>query len=426
MSPLLLLPLGGLALAESSAPATTWSPLRVAIDCQNEGRTRACAFLRGFIDASEVLAYVPRAEAQVVLYVNATARTNDDIVQLRYVSELPSAPPSLELLQTLDTRNPDDEQRASLQPAFLRGMGPFVTAVNPEAVTVSLARPAEGTEVAAKTTPWGVGVYLGGWGSWTEDFQYLSIWDGIWVYRLTTRSRFVAGVAHDAELEAQPSLQVEQHTVSLDSSSSSVGGSLLYGYNLDDHWTVGGLARGGHEDPDGQYLGTARAHAAVERNWFPSDDPRGNRLAATYMLGAQADWYNHTNQLGQDQALYPTHGLMLQGTVRVDTVDLTLELGAGAELLHPLQRYVLSVSGDMDLTLGDHVDLNFNMGLTQQAIPGPTQIDTSSYEAVTRADYAEPLSLWGNLNIRVHWDHTNGERNNRFDALDGLGNTANL
>ncbi len=426
--------MSGLALAESvtqevppeTAPAQTWTALRVAVECQSGGRTKACFFLRSFLDEHEVLAYAPRAEADVVLYVNTTQNTNDDVLQLRFVSELPGAPASFELLQALDTRSSDDEQRAVLRPAFLRGVGPYVTSLNPEAVTVSLAAPAGATETVAQTSPWGAGLYLGGWGSWTEDFQSLEIWDGVYLYYKTERQRMTVGAAHEMDLSYQPSLEVEDHQVSLDSSSYSVGVSALYGYNLNDHWTVGGVARGGLDDPDGQYRATARAHGAVERNWFPSDDPRGNRLALTYMLGGQADWYHHRNQLGQDRAFFPTHALMLQGAVRVDTVELSMELGAASELLHPLQRYVLSAGGSTEITLGDHVDLSFNLWLTQQAIPGPADIDTSSYEAVTRSDYAEPLSIWGFFNINVHFDHTNGKRNNRFDTLDGLDNTSNL
>lgn len=404
----------------------TWSALRVSAECQSGGRTRACAFLRSFIDESAVLTYVPRSEAQVVVYVVATARTNDDEILLRFVSELPNAPRSFEVLQALSTRVSDDEQRAALEPAFLRGIAPFVTAVNPDAVTVTLAPPADAAEVQPQTTPWGVGVYAGGWGSWTEDYQDLSVWDGLYVYRVTTRSRFLAEASHSASLSQQPALVVDGTEVSLDSSSRTVGASTFYGYNLDERWTVGGVLRGGHEDPDGQYLGTARAHAALERNWFPSDDPRGNRLAATYILGAQADWYNHRNQLGQDEAAFPTHGLMVRGTVRVDTLSLSLQLGASSDLVRPGQRYVLSSSGSSDLKLGDHVDLSLNASLTKQAIPGPATIDTSSYEAITQNDYAEPLSVYGYLQLRLHWDHTNGQRNNRLDSLDSLGATSNL
>ena len=54
------------------------------------------------------------------------------------------------------------------------------------------------------------------------------------------------------------------------------------------------------------------------------------------------------------------------------------------------------------------------------------QQSTSSFEAVTRADYAEPLRLHGNANLSFHWDATNGARNNRFMAASSPGPGDNL
>ena len=63
--------------------------------------------------------------------------------------------------------------------------------------------------------------------------------------------------------------------------------------------------------------------------------------------------------------------------------------------------------------------------ITQQAIPGPGEVDNTDYESITRASYAEPLQIDGYFNLRVHFDNSNGARNNRFSAgmnLDALGN----
>ena len=63
---------------------------------------------------------------------------------------------------------------------------------------------------------------------------------------------------------------------------------------------------------------------------------------------------------------------------------------------------------------------------TQQAIPGPAELDASDYEEVTRASYAQPLEVWGHFNLRFHWDATNSARNNRLDAWGDLGTTDGL
>jgi hypothetical protein len=167
-------------------------------------------------------------------------------------------------------------------------------------------------------------------------------------------------------------------------------------------------------------------HLGLERNWFPSDDPRGNRLAATYLVGVQADAYNATNTIGEDAATFPTHMLLMQGMVRRDRTELWLDLSARAELLQPTRRYVLGVNGSVDMLMGNHASLRFSMGVTQQAIPGPASVNTSNFEEISRASYAEPLSLNSDLNLTVFWANTNGARNNRLQSAQNQGATSNL
>ena len=38
-------------------------------------------------------------------------------------------------------------------------------------------------------------------------------------------------------------------------------------------------------------------------------------------------------------------------------------------------------------------------------------------EAIGRAEYAQSLSMSAFANLRLHWDATNGVRNNRFTRL---------
>ena len=72
------------------------------------------------------------------------------------------------------------------------------------------------------------------------------------------------------------------------------------------------------------------------------------------------------------------------------------------------------------------MDLGFTLSVTRQAIPGPLDLDTSSFEEVTRADYAEPLQLDGFLNLDIHRRSTNGVQNNRFEVVDDLWVLSNL
>ncbi|MBK9032410.1 MAG: hypothetical protein IPL61_14055, partial [Myxococcales bacterium] len=126
---------GAVGLVGAPARAAAGPPLRLAIECQGGGRTKACpAFLRGLIDETPVLLASPRATAQVVLYVAQAAIGNRDRVHLRFVGDVRGGPASIELDVDLDTRATDDDQRAQLRPAFVRGVALFVAALYPDAV----------------------------------------------------------------------------------------------------------------------------------------------------------------------------------------------------------------------------------------------------------------------------------------------------
>ena len=415
----------GLVLCSGEASGASWSPLRVHVECQRSGRSDACQSINSLLQEQDVVTLVPRSDAQVVLYVNVTEQANDDMVFLRAVGEVPGAPDSFEQIHPLDSRASIDDRRAALEQPVLRSLAPYVAAIVPGAVAVEFSPPAEATLEEAPGRPWGLSMWLGGWGSWTEDYQDFSVWDGVSVYYLTNYGRALLSVWHDRYLEWQPPLLIDGEEVSLNSDTQSIGGSLGGATNLNPHWSVGGVTRGGHDDPEGQFLGTYKAHAGVEYDLFPSDDPRGNRFAVAWLGGVQADWYNQINSIGQTEAFFPTHMLLVEGTLQRDTVEVSLELGAQGELLHPLRRYGLGADLDLDLTLGDHVDFGFSLGVTQQAIPGPGEVDNTDYESITRASYAEPLQVNGHFNLRIHFDNSNGARNNRFQAgmnLDALSN----
>ncbi|GDX82758.1 hypothetical protein LBMAG42_45690 [Deltaproteobacteria bacterium] len=376
------------------------------------------------------MAVVPLSEAQVVLHLNATSEGTTDFVQLRAVNDVKAgvagAPVSFEQDVQLDYRLPVDEHRSGLDPVLLRVLAPYLSLAVPGAVSVSVTTPNGADKATTKTSPWGFKVWGGGWGNWSDHYRSLSVWSGLSLSRKTNDNAQDVWVNVERSIELQPSLVVNSTEVELTSDSSSVVGALTAGWNLNNHWTLGGTLRGGHDDPEGQYLGTGRAHVGVEYNLFPSDDPRGNRLAVAWLVGGQGDAYNQTNTLGQDVAFFPTQLLLGSGSVRVDTLSLSLDLSVKSQIAPFFERYVLGASVETDLTLGDHVDLQLEFSATQQAIPGPSTIDTSDYEEVTRASYAEPLEMNGWLNLRFHWDNTNSARNNRFETVGDVQTTGGL
>ena len=54
--------------------------------------------------------------------------------------------------------------------------------------------------------------------------------------------------------------------------------------------------------------------------------------------------------------------------------------------------------------------------VTRRELPGPL-IDEASFNQLLRASYADPLSANVSFNLVLHWDATNGARNDRFDGL---------
>jgi len=403
-----------------------WKPLRVAIECEEAGRIDACTLADGLLAQNALFLVVPRGSADVVLYINVTDTGAADFVFLRAVGSLEGAPGAFQQLQEVDSGEGVEEQQAHLAPGLWRTLAPYVSIQVPEAVQVSLTPPAHPSNEDEPSRAWGLSAWAGGWGSYSPTFQELSVWSGTSVSVTTEAQRFDAWVNYSRSIERQPSLDVDGALVSLSTDSWEVEGSASGGQNLTGHWSVGGLVRAGMEDPEGQYAGTGRAHALVEYNAFGAEHPRGNVLAASYMLGGQVDAYHQTNVLGEDAAVFPTHGLFVMGALREDQLELSVDAGVAAELLRPDRRSTVSGSLAVGLQVGDHVELRLRGGATLRAIPGPAEIDTSSFEEVTRASYAEPFQAWSNLNLRFFWDPTNGARNNRLEIARNLDPTGSL
>jgi hypothetical protein len=395
-------------------------PIRVAVECETYGRTKVCpAFLLGFVDAHAVLLSAPRSDADVILYASALGVAQVDKLHLRFVGNLAGAPKVIEVDVDLDTRATDDEQRAQIEPAFLRGVALFVAARHPGAVSVELAAPEAGAVAAPATTPWGVTLNLGGFGSWTGDYQSYNGYSSLALTRVTKKTRGMIGVAADGGLNRQPPLVIDGEEVDLDTQRWSVAGDLGAAWLKNDCWSFGGSARVWRDDPKGEYRYGMYAQAGVEWDRYPADDPRGNRLAVLYVAGYKVEGYNVRNILGERFAHYPIHTVVASGSIRKDKVSLGVSLSASGEILHPTRRHNLSASPYIEWQLGSHVDASVSFSITKRELPepDPDAIDPEDYEQLSRLSYAEPLSMNGSFSITVHWDRTNGARNDRFTDI---------
>ncbi len=410
-----------LVLGAAPAFAQSQAPIRVAIDCEQTGRTKACpAFLLGVVDANKVLLPSPRAGADVVIYATANQVALIDRMHLRFVGSVPGAPQVIELDVDLDTRATDDEQRAALEPAFLRGISLFVAARYPGAVAVALSVPAAMAETKPKTSPWGVTLGLSASGNYTKNYRQASSELTLVGRYITRKFRALTLEAMSAGVNRQPPLVLDDGTVvSLDSKQWAFRGGAEVIYLLDDCWSLGVGSYTSIEDPKAQYRYNSRSRAAIEWDMFPADDPRGNRLAVFYHLGWAVDRYNIRNELGETFAQYPLHGIDAVGSVRHDKISFGLTLSSDVQVNHPGRRALLTASPFVQIQLGAHVDVNLSLSITKRQLPAPAMdaIDPSDYEQLSRLSYAEPLSMNGSIGISIHWDPTNGVRNDRLESI---------
>jgi hypothetical protein len=425
----------GLFLCGALAPCTTparaddrddsHGAIRVALECEQPGRTKACpAFLLGFVDAHPVLLASPRAEADVVIYAAATEVALTDRLHLRFVAQpghLAGAPAAIELDALVDTRATDDDQRAVIEPVFLRGLALFVAARHPGAVAVTLATPeAAAATVAKATTPWGLMVGLNGFGNYTDKYRSANANLSVVGKYVTRRLRALTGHFLSGGINRLPPLTLaDGSTVSLDSSSWAYRGGAELIHSFDDHWSLGVGSYTSVEDRKAQYRYSNRSRVALEWDRYRADDPRGNRLAVFYHLGWAVERYNLRNELGETFAQYPVHGVNATGSVRHDRISYGLTLESDVQLNHPSRRYQITASPFVTIQVGDHVDLNLSFSITKRQLPAPdpTAIDPADYEQLSRLSYAEPLSMFGGVGLSIHWDPTNGARNDRLDSI---------
>lgn len=409
---------GRVQAAGAAAPAA----IGVTVQCEQLGRTKACpAFLLGFVDAHKVLLNVPRAVADVVVYATANQVGNSDMLHLRFVGTVTGAPKVIELDVELDTRGNDDAQRAQLEPAFLRGIALFVAARHPGAVKIALSEPAGLAEAPGTSkSPWGIALNINGNGSYTERFRSGEAEAALVGRYLKPRFRALTLTTLAGGAERQPPLMLEDGTVvSLDINQWAFRTGAEAVHLFDDTWSIGVGSYSSFEDPRAQTKFSSRTRAALEWDLFPSNDPRGNRLGVFAHLGYVVERYNIRNDIGERFAHYEVGGIDAVGSIRKDKITVGLELQTGVQLRHPTRRRTVTAAPFAQIQLGSRIDLNLSVSITQRELPAPdmSQIDPSDFAQLSRLQFAEPLSITGSIGISIHFDPTNGVRNDRIESI---------
>ena len=409
----------------NESPQSNKNTLGVFVECQSERNIPVCDYIEGYINKYPVLRQAPLSDAEVTLFVNVTRRGLEEWVHLRTRSNVEELSLSFETTEEINSRLSVDEHREKLLPVFLRALSPHLATHVPTAMHISLIDQPE-EEKPQDLSPYSFVIWAGGWGYWTQDYQNGDAYTGTAISRIERRYRYRVSVQAYTNWEKLPPLVVDGTTIPLSVSSHGYELKASFAKDFTDDWSWGGILRGGRQDPESLFDKSFRSHLGIERNFFASDDLRGNRLAITYLIGGQLDYYNQQNVLEQSTAMFPTHTILFNGGVRKDYTEYDLSVKLIGEVLKPSRRYVASLNAGVSFILGPHVDIALGAGITRQAIPGPLNLDVSNYEQVAQANYAEPLSINGDINIRLHWDPTNGIPNNRFRNLRNLDPLDNL
>jgi hypothetical protein len=392
--------------------------LGITLECEGRGRTKACPeFLLGFIDENPYLRQAPRSNADILLYVNITRVGNDDQMHFRLVGKVVGAPSVVELDTAIDTRATDDDVRKQLQPAFARSVALFIAAGHPEAVEVSFT--ALKTNAVAKPvlSPWGAALNINGYGNRSGRYASLSTFANISLARTTTETINRINVNTNYRVNKLPPLMVGDQVISLNTRAWGASINAMSEHQICDIWAYAVRGSFGFNDRLAPTRRAGNVEALVEWDKYPSNDPRGNQLAVAYGLGLVYERYNVLNVLGERTAVYPNHTIAAAGNFRKDHVQYNLSADATAEVLHPTQRYSLTLEPSVSWQVGSHLDLNLSFSVIKRAIPGPAEVDETDPDLLARGAYAEPLELSGSLGVSIHLDRTNGARNNRFSSL---------
>jgi hypothetical protein len=391
-------------------------PVKLHVKCEEPGRTKACPeFLRGLADQIPQLIVSPLHGADLVLFVSAAPIANDDRLHFRLISDMPNAPRTIEFDVLLPTRASDDQQRQLLEGPFRRAVGMYVAARFPTAVGTEFFP--DVSEAAANPVPgqpWSFEISLSGSGSKAGPYTSAATESSIDLSRTTPTSQLGISAWGNYEQRGAPPLIIDGESVSLNATTYSAGASAFLQQDFTPCWSWQVFSAGHHDDPEGNFVFNAKLQAAMEWNAFASNDPRGNKLAVSYHIGAVWERYRQPNALDELTARYPLHSIAAKASLRHDTATYSLAVSAEAELLRPMTRNAIHMEPEIAVALTDRIDLAFNFKYEHREQAQP-MIDLTDYENLSQGVFAERESLSSSMSLRLHWDASNGAQNNRFE-----------
>jgi hypothetical protein len=221
-------------------------------------------------------------------------------------------------------------------------------------------------------------------------------------------------------INRQPPLVLDDGTaISTNTNNYNYGAQIEAAWLFTDRYSIGTSTSTWRDDPKGLFRYGWDAKLGLEWDRYRADDPRGNRLSVAYVASWSIEAYHLRNELGERWAQFPSHKLVATGELRKDKVKLGLQVEIGGEVIHPGRRHAIGAAPSIEIQVGAHVDVSLAFSITKREIPGPDEslIDPTDYAQLSRLAYAEPLQLNGSFNVRLHWDRTNGQRNDRVDML---------
>ncbi|HEY0252591.1 MAG TPA: hypothetical protein VGC41_13745, partial [Kofleriaceae bacterium] len=107
------------------------------------------------------------------------------------------------------------------------------------------------------------------------------------------------------------------------------------------------------------------------------------------------------------------------GSVRRDGVSYGLTLSSDIQLNHPTRRHTFTAAPVVTFQIGRHIDLSLTLSVTQRELPKPDlrYVNPSDFQTLSRLSFAEPFAITGTIGLTLHWDPTNGERNDRITSI---------
>jgi len=186
-----------------------------------------------------------------------------------------------------------------------------------------------------------------------------------------------------------------------------------------DCWSFGGATRISRDDPKGQYRYATSALVGVEWDKYAAERSARQPAVGPLLRRLQGRALQPPQRARRAVHALPGARPRRGGNLRKDKVSIGLSLSGGGELLHPSRRHNLSaLAVRRDPARRPRRSQPVVLDHEARAPCARRDPDRSGgLEQLSRLSYAEPLSMSGSLNLTIHWDRTNGARNDRFSDI---------